>query len=801
MKTRGLIAAAVAALLSAVAFGQAYNLFQPANGILKGQTTTYVTTSATSSDVINLFSGCSGVKYLGADGACHTISASAGGAANSVQYNNAGAFGGIALGVDQLLQGTIAAPQAVSVPNCGSSTQALAYSTTTHLFSCQTVSGGGGGTPGSPTNSVQFNSSGSFGGSSSFTYNGNTVNLIDAAGIPSLKLNAAAVGDTPLDMIGITSGGAVIKFDANNSDPTYTSYMGVAGAAGLFVPGADAKAMIFRGQGGFYFSRDGGTSSSFFMTNQGQLNVAVASSVPTMIVNQSTNPTTTPGLIVTGSQGTLSVVGNGVVGTSDSYISQDAAGAFNIADRQAQPINFLTNGSTKAAINSGVVVGSPTGGDKGVGSLNAQTLYIQGIAVGSGTGTVTSVGSGTGVTASPNPIIATGTLAVDQTFSPSWSGIHTFTGTANQIILNNATCGTNCKNTRIDLGAGGNLLVTSSNDATPGTAVTNALNLQRSGAAWSTLAFGNSTDNPSYSFQGTGTLSSGGSGNFTGTLTANTGGTSLKGSVTVSAGASTGLFVNPSSLTGDAEQINGGAGGQGTTIFRGNNADVGRIGGSGATNQIVTGSAAGDFVIAQQSTGTLRLATNSVDRMDIASDGGVIVGAATGASKGAGTLNATGLYVNGTAVGGGGAGGPTSFVRKGSDTSRNTTSTLANDPDLVFASVAAGSISVHCVILATTTQPAGSAGLKFGVQFLGSTTFNKLGATLVDNGQNIQGVSGDSNSAFGINSYPSAGSFTVIDLQVIAVTSTSGAVNFQWAQLTNNATNVTVKQGSWCTVQ
>jgi hypothetical protein len=62
-----------------------------------------------------------------------------GGAANSVQYNNAGAFGGFALGADQLAQGTVAAPHAVSVPNCNGSTQALIYATGSHTFSCQTL--------------------------------------------------------------------------------------------------------------------------------------------------------------------------------------------------------------------------------------------------------------------------------------------------------------------------------------------------------------------------------------------------------------------------------------------------------------------------------------------------------------------------------------------------------------------------------------------------------------------------------------------------------------------------------------
>jgi len=56
-----------------------------------------------------------------------------GGASNTVQYNNAGAFGGIAIGVDQLLQGSAGAPQAVSVNNCAT---ALSYSTTSHLFGC-----------------------------------------------------------------------------------------------------------------------------------------------------------------------------------------------------------------------------------------------------------------------------------------------------------------------------------------------------------------------------------------------------------------------------------------------------------------------------------------------------------------------------------------------------------------------------------------------------------------------------------------------------------------------------------------
>lgn len=50
-----------------------------------------------------------------------------------------------AMAADTLLQGQGASadPVAVSVPSCGSSTQALSYNTSTHAFGCQTISGSG----------------------------------------------------------------------------------------------------------------------------------------------------------------------------------------------------------------------------------------------------------------------------------------------------------------------------------------------------------------------------------------------------------------------------------------------------------------------------------------------------------------------------------------------------------------------------------------------------------------------------------------------------------------------------------
>jgi len=58
-------------LLPSLAFGQAFTFFQPANGILKGSTSTFVTTPASASDVITLWSGsCSSTTFLRGDGSC-----------------------------------------------------------------------------------------------------------------------------------------------------------------------------------------------------------------------------------------------------------------------------------------------------------------------------------------------------------------------------------------------------------------------------------------------------------------------------------------------------------------------------------------------------------------------------------------------------------------------------------------------------------------------------------------------------------------------------------------------------------
>lgn len=78
MKTlRSILPYLFAVYFGIAAYGHAqaesYNRFQPANGVLVGNTSTYVTTAATSSNITGLWSGtCNSSTFLRGDGACGT---------------------------------------------------------------------------------------------------------------------------------------------------------------------------------------------------------------------------------------------------------------------------------------------------------------------------------------------------------------------------------------------------------------------------------------------------------------------------------------------------------------------------------------------------------------------------------------------------------------------------------------------------------------------------------------------------------------------------------------------------------
>lgn len=119
------------------------------------------------------------------------------------------------------------------------------------------------------------------------------------------------------------------------------------------------------------------------------------------------------------------------------------------------------------------VVGSPTGGNEGTGTLNAQGLYVNGVAVSTSSGTVTSVAvtPANGLAGT----VANSTTAANITLSTTITGVLKGNGTA----ISAATAGTDYQ---------APITLTTTGISGPATFSSNTLNIpQYSGVAWSEI--------------------------------------------------------------------------------------------------------------------------------------------------------------------------------------------------------------------------------------------------------------------------------------------------------------------------
>ena len=267
-------------------------------GILKNTTTTGVLSAAAASDVVALFSSCSGTQYLGADGGCHTGSGS--GTVTSVTFTGDGTVlsstpssavttsGTVTATIKNQSAGTFlagptsgsaAAPtfRALQIPTVQRFSSGTSYTTPSGALylRVQMVGGGGGGGGGGTSgpyagaNGTSTTWSGSgitasagYGSGGSGGQNGNGPGAGGSNSLSGGTLIVSAAGGAGATGNGNSSGGAVLS----NGSAGGSSYYGGAGGGGT-VNGNGTSAFSYGGGGGG--AGTNGSASSYTGTGGG----------------------------------------------------------------------------------------------------------------------------------------------------------------------------------------------------------------------------------------------------------------------------------------------------------------------------------------------------------------------------------------------------------------------------------------------------------------------------------------------------------------------------------------------------
>lgn len=206
--------------------------------------------------------------------------------------------------------------------------------------------------------------------------------------------------------------------------------------------------------------------------------------------------------------------------------------------------------------------------------------------------------------------------------------------------------------------------------------------------------------------------------------------------------------------------------------------------------------------ISLQATNVLGLFANSTLIVTLAT-GGVVFGAATGGAQGVGTINATGLFVNGVAVGA--AAGTYAFVVKPADTSRASTTVIADDPDLQIA-FAAGHVFDIEFGLEFNQTAGGTGGLSVAVRYSGAPTLTTSALTFIRvsagtyamlNVNMAYGAGYGAGTQIGDNGGAGTSYTHHTGRMILSTVGGAGTLFLGWAQAVSDAHPSTVKSGSW----
>ncbi len=124
-----------------------------------------------------------------------------------------------------------------------------------------------------------------------------------------------------------------------------------------------------------------------------------------------------------------------------TFAAQTNVGFFRIG---TSDLGIAVNGVQVVDFKTGVIVGAPTGGDKGAGTVNATGLFVNGTALANSSGANPSAQVGTAAIngAATTFMRSDGAPALNVGISPTWSGTHTFSGnTLSHVIAGKLTIG------------------------------------------------------------------------------------------------------------------------------------------------------------------------------------------------------------------------------------------------------------------------------------------------------------------------------------------------------------------------
>lgn len=323
-----------------------------------------------------------------------------------------------------------------------------------------------------------------------------------------------------------------------------------------------------------------------------------------------------------------------------------------------------------------LTVGTPTGGNLGAGSINAQSIFVNNTAVLVAGGAVTSItGTANQIAASASTGAVTLSLPQNVIIPTPASGVAL---TANGVVgTNTAVFGLTQIGDNVALIAGSNIYASGGNSAAWGTSGTGTaeirtaanqrifvansgavtINAPTSGIALTVNGFANSdtifvqapnTSNQSFGLD----------------LLAGTAAADYAVKVRNASATKTFLLLSGDASGGLGPGVSWSVGGAVTIAAPSTSANTLTVNQTTSNNGLQVNSTAGvqasigiqesgqtSWAIYQPaSSNDLRFFGASTDVMTLATGGGAILGAPTGGNQGAGTLNATGLFVNGVDV-------------------------------------------------------------------------------------------------------------------------------------------------------